>query len=244
MDFPLTNNYIQYLTKKGIVKTKSVTFTKNYYETTFEVSGINEDFFILSVFENNVKKSGIAFQNIDNVDMLGFINSNFFDINLIPDNSFFPSEQIVVLTYNQEYLRTATEYVNALHPDHVYLLQFCEKNYPAKTFYIKPFYHGLDYLHQINNPNNNLLYFARVVGIVTSFVSVLDNIGLSNQESSLSMFYHSAGGSVASSTPFLFNRLVFSTGSNFAGITTPTPLSTYAQVMGYVAIFDEPVFVL
>lgn len=243
MEFPQTNNYIQYLTKKGIVKTKSVLFTKNYFETIFEVSGINEEFFILSVFENNVKKSGIGFQNLDNPDMLGFINSNFFDINLIPDNSFFPAEQVVVLSYNQEYLRTATEYVNALHPDHVYLLQFCEKNYPAKTFFIKPFLHGLDNLHQINNPNNNLLYFGKVVGSDSYYVSVIDNVGLSNLESSLSMFYHYAASHPANATSFLFNRLVFSTGSNFDGIPYTTNMQTYAQVMGYVAIFDEPIFV-
>lgn len=238
MEFPQTNNYIQYLTKKGIVKTKSVIFVKNYYETTFEVSGINEEFFILSVFENNVKKSGIGFQNIDNVDMLGFINSNFFDINLIPDNSFFPSEQIVILTYNQEYIRTASDYVNALNPDHAYLLNFCEKNFPAKTFYIKPFFHGWDTAHQINNPNNNLLYYGKMSPNGNTLVCVLQNIGLSNQESSLSLFYHTS----SLANMLLFNKLQASTGSNFAGITAVTAANVFIPVSGYVAIFDEPIF--
>lgn len=239
MEFPLTNNYIQYLTKKGIVKTKSVTFTKNYFETTFEVSGINEDFFILSVFENNVKKSGLGFQNLDNPDMLGFINSNFFDINLIPDNSFFPAEQIVVLTYNQEYLRTASEYVTSLNPEHAFLLSFCEKNYPAKTFYIKPFYHGWDIAHQITNPNNNLLYFGRGQVLSNNVVIVFQNLGLSNQESSFSSFYHT---SITAFHPMLFNKIVATTGSNFAGISTVTSANAFIPVWGYVAIFDEPIF--
>lgn len=239
MDFPLTNNYIQYLTKKGIVKTKSVIFVKNYYETTFEVSGINEEFFILSVFENNVKKSGLGFQNIYNPDMLGFINSNFFDINLIPDNTFFPAEQIVVLSYNQEYLRTATDYVNALNYEHAYLLNFCEKNYPAKTFYIKPFFHGWDNANQINNPNSNLLYYAKIISAGNTLVSVLQDIGLSNQEACLSLFYHTV---TLNGAYFLFNQLQSSTGSNFAGITAVTAANAFVPVLGYVAIFDEPIF--
>lgn len=114
MNSPELNNYIQYVTRNGSVKTKSVVFVKNDINTTFEVKGIIEDYFILSVFENNIKKTGVGFENIDNNDMLAFINSNLFDINTIPQNSFLSPEEIVVMSYNNEYLNNL---FNVTFPD-------------------------------------------------------------------------------------------------------------------------------
>lgn len=99
------NNYIQYLTRNGSVKTKSVVFVKNDTNTTFEIKGITEEYFILSVYENNIKKTGVGFDNIDNIDMLAFINSNFYDINTIPQSSFLSPEEKVILSYDNLYLK-------------------------------------------------------------------------------------------------------------------------------------------
>ena len=106
MNSPELNNYIQYVTRKGVVKSKSVVFVDNGVSTVFKVTGINEDFFIFGVFQNNFKRSGIGFDNCDNVDMLGFVNSSVVDLTVIPFNSFFVSEQVINMSYNNSYVST------------------------------------------------------------------------------------------------------------------------------------------
>ncbi|MBF2709247.1 hypothetical protein [Flavobacterium soyangense] len=106
MNNPAQNNYIQYLTNKDIIKTKEVVFFNNGVNTTFTVSGINEDFFILSVFQNNLRVLGVGFDDIENNDMLGFLNSDILDISLIPRNSFLSSQTVVTMSYNNKYVET------------------------------------------------------------------------------------------------------------------------------------------
>lgn len=92
-------DYIQYITSSGRIKTHDVVFVDVGFRTEFEVKGILEDFFILSVFQNNKKLTGIGFLNIVNNDMLGFINSDLVDVNLVPNFAFFSSESIVKLFF-------------------------------------------------------------------------------------------------------------------------------------------------
>jgi len=162
MNSPLLNNYIQYLNLKGQVKTKSVTFVKNDTNTTFEVSGIIEEFFILAVFENNIKKSGIGFENIDNIDMLAFVNSNFFDVNLIPQNHFLPSEQVVVMSYNNEYNNTKS---NVIFPD-VQTIKLENEDKPIKVS-LSPLYDPYKYSIDLSKGN------AKIEGIFVHY----DHIG-------------------------------------------------------------------
>lgn len=105
MNTPEQNNYVQYVNLNGKVKTKSVVFQDNGENTTFQVKGIIEPFFILAVFQNNLKVVGVGFDDIENNDMLGFVNSNFVDLDTIPNNAFLESEQVVTMSYNNEYLK-------------------------------------------------------------------------------------------------------------------------------------------
>ncbi|RTY69692.1 hypothetical protein [Flavobacterium sp. LB2P53] len=104
MNSPELNNYVQYVSRSGIVKAKSVVFYDDGEITTFEVSGINEDFFLLAVFQNNIQRYGIGFENFDNINMLSFLNSNVVDLGSISDNSFLNSEQVVVMSYSNKYV--------------------------------------------------------------------------------------------------------------------------------------------
>lgn len=105
MNNPNQNNYIQYVTRLDVVKTKAVIFTDNGINTTFKVEGIIEEFFILAVFQNNLRILGVGFDDIENNDMLGFLNSESQDLSLIPKNAFLNSEQIVTMSYNNAYLK-------------------------------------------------------------------------------------------------------------------------------------------
>lgn len=105
MNSPQKNNYIQYVNQSGFVKTRNVIFVDNGETTTFDVGGINEDFFIFAVFQNNIQRFGIGFENFDNNDMLGFINTSVVDLGLVPSNAFLASEQVVTMSYNNAYVK-------------------------------------------------------------------------------------------------------------------------------------------
>lgn len=133
MNNPLQNNYIQYATKLNIVKTKSVVFVDNGINTTFRVEGIIEEFFILAVFQNNVRILGVGFDDLENNDMLGFINSELTDLQLIPQNAFLASEQIVTMSYNNEYLKSLSNSVpnsnsKNKHPQLLFLESYIESD--------------------------------------------------------------------------------------------------------------------
>lgn len=92
-------NYIQYLTKNGLIKTKQITSFDSGLRTVFLIDKIQEDFFILSLFENNIKITGLEFDSSENYDQLAFINSDIFDISSISSTNFFNEQTVVVLSY-------------------------------------------------------------------------------------------------------------------------------------------------
>lgn len=92
-------NYIQYLTKNGLIKTKQITSVDSGLRTVFLINKIQEDFFILALFENNIKISGLEFDSSENLDQLAFINSDIFDISTISSTNFFNEQTVVVLSY-------------------------------------------------------------------------------------------------------------------------------------------------
>jgi len=105
MNSPEKNNYIQYVNRNGIVKAKNVDFVNDGTTTKFTVSGIDEDFFIFSVYENNIQRFCVGIENLDNTDMLGFINANMVDLSCIPEYSFLTPQTSVELSYNNEYVQ-------------------------------------------------------------------------------------------------------------------------------------------
>lgn len=147
MNTPEQNNYIQYVNRFGVIKTKSVVFSKGNENTTFEVSGINESFFILAVFQNNIKVNGVGFDNLENNDMLAFINSNLFDLSTIPSNAFLNSEQVVTMSYNNAYI-SSLSLNNSL--------SFCNEYLYIKS-YLDYYFDGIPYqLEPINILTNNI----------------------------------------------------------------------------------------
>lgn len=93
-----SNTYIQYLTKGGQIKTIEVekeTVSENYKYT---VQGIQEEFFLLNLFDNNKKVVGITFDNIQNLQMLAFLNSDFQTIEVIPEMFFINAFETVILS--------------------------------------------------------------------------------------------------------------------------------------------------
>ncbi|MFV5699002.1 hypothetical protein ACM55H_11600 [Flavobacterium sp. ZT3R17] len=136
------NNYIQYLTLSRIIKTKSVTFVNNGTTTTFVVNGINEEFFILSVFQNNLKVSGVGFENFDNTDMLSVINDNFMDVDLISDSSFLTPLQSVTMSYNNEYVKNQKNPKPDLvlrDNEYLYFKAYLDFKFPNNPYEIQPF---------------------------------------------------------------------------------------------------------
>ncbi|WP_395048383.1 hypothetical protein [Flavobacterium sp.] len=155
------NNYIQYVTKLDIVKTKSVIFEDNGTNTTFKVQGIIEDFFILSVFQNNIRVLGVGFDDIENNDMLGFLNSESQDLALVPRNAFLSSEQVVTMSYNNEYLK---EEKNKLKTnEEIFFKEYLQMMYPNKKYIIRPFIRTTSEIPE----QSNRVYYCTVFGAIS-----------------------------------------------------------------------------
>lgn len=105
MNNPQKNNYIQYVNERGKVQTRPVQFNDDGVNTTFVVQGIQENFFILGVYQNNIQIYGVGFDDIENNDMLAFLNSNIIDLDCIPNNAFLNAEQVVTMSYNNDYVK-------------------------------------------------------------------------------------------------------------------------------------------
>lgn len=180
MNIPELNNYIQYVTRKGIVKARSVVFQDNGETTTFDVNGINEDFFIFAVFQNNLQRYGIGFENFDNVNMLSFINSNMVDLACVPENSFLPSEQVVTMSYNNDYVKNFFNGGASSVPPNdsflpktnelLYLEAYAKENYTDNAYQIIPF---ATFASGINLDRRNL-YFCKFDNLYPVLIKIED----------------------------------------------------------------------
>lgn len=103
MNIITKNNYVQYVTSTGNVKTKEVVLSLVGTNSVFTLEGILEEFFITSVFQNNCPVYGLGFENLENDDMLSFINSPLVDIGSLPKQAFLPPSAVVVLSYDNAY---------------------------------------------------------------------------------------------------------------------------------------------
>jgi hypothetical protein len=105
-------NFIQYIDENYRIKTKEVEITRRDRVTFISVSGIETQFFILSLFLDNKKTGGVYMETSPNLNMLSIINDfSTIDIALINKDSFYnPFEEIVLLTsylegYTHKYKR-------------------------------------------------------------------------------------------------------------------------------------------
>lgn len=91
--------YIQYITKSGQIKTVTTSRSVNLElgRIQYVVSGIIEPFFLLNLFDNNEKVNGIWFDNVDNLQMMGFLNSDFQSVEALPENAFFNEFETVAM---------------------------------------------------------------------------------------------------------------------------------------------------
>lgn len=175
MNSPEQNNYIQYVNQFGVIKTKSVVFTKGLINTTFQVSGINESFFILAVFQNNIKVNGVGFDDLENNDMLAFINSNLFDLSTIPSNAFLNSEQVVTMSYNNEYIKGLSSYVPLKTNELIYFESYLKVTHPNSTFIIQPFVQSYD-LNTGISYDQTILFYAKNYGAPVSIYNTASQI--------------------------------------------------------------------
>ncbi|MFV8389801.1 hypothetical protein [Flavobacterium sp. LB1P71] len=100
-------NFIQYLNENQQIKTLSVVSDPDNYDTSLEsfiVSGINESFFVLALFLDNVKQSSVDFVNNPNIEQLSVINDTFTDLGTINFNAYFAPQTVVKISIKKEYI--------------------------------------------------------------------------------------------------------------------------------------------
>jgi hypothetical protein len=148
MNSPDKNNYIQYVNEFNKVQTRPVTFVDDGENTRFVVQGIKENFFILAVFQNNIQVFGIGFDDIENNDMLSFLNSNIVDLDCIPNNAFLNAEQVVTMSYNNDYVKEQknpqpdpqpTEHIPQRDNEYLYFNEYLKRLYGDDNYRIYPY---------------------------------------------------------------------------------------------------------
>jgi hypothetical protein len=91
------STYVQYVNKNGCVKVKQVEREVDGTNVFYNLDGINEEFFILGLYDLNKRVLGVTFSNIQNLDMIAFLNSDFQTVELLPEISFLPPLQFVAM---------------------------------------------------------------------------------------------------------------------------------------------------
>ncbi|WP_026713654.1 hypothetical protein [Flavobacterium daejeonense] len=185
------NNYVQYVNRHGIVKAKNVIFEDDGTTTRFTVDGIDEEFFIFAIYQNNIQRFCVGIDNLENTDMLGFINANMVDLSSIPPYAFLQSQTVVQFSYNNEYVQNykfgaaldsgPSDLPLAADTDDLkYLKSLMKTLYPANVFTFIPhnvmFLNGIPYGNDQPNclgVNSNTCYFMRF--------SVNGNLTLDNE---------------------------------------------------------------
>ncbi len=126
-----SNTYIQYLTRSGLVKTVEVERVEEAQFVKFTVSGIQEEFFLLNLFDNNKKIDGLTFDNVQNLQMLSFLNSDFQTVEVIPDNFYMNAFDVVVISLDRSALPAVSNSVvveNFPYPQQCFVENF--PNFP------------------------------------------------------------------------------------------------------------------
>ncbi len=98
------NTYIQYLNKNGNVKSVEVDRQVEGSLIIYTTPKINEDFFVLGLFEKNLRVFGLTFMNVQNLDNIAFLNSDFQSVDAIPEISFnLANTEIAIVKDTQNY---------------------------------------------------------------------------------------------------------------------------------------------
>lgn len=87
------NTYVQYITTKGHIKVKEVERQVEALEVIYMLSGIQEEFFLLGLYDLNKRVLGVTFGNVQNLEMIAFLNSDFQSVEALPETAFLPANQ-------------------------------------------------------------------------------------------------------------------------------------------------------
>ncbi|MDI5888741.1 hypothetical protein [Flavobacterium yafengii] len=222
MNNPQKNNYIQYVNEFGKVQTRPVQFNDDGVNTTFVVEGIKENFFILGVYQNNIQVYGVGFDDIENNDMLAFLNSNIIDLDCIPNNAFLNAEQVVTMSYNNDYVKNFQKPVTAPDPEggvnltqktneRLFFEEYLKEKYPLYEFVIKP----ISYQSSELQGSNRVVYYVKNGSFMTAGHNECEFIGAS----------------------FLYQH------DNFVLLTTAQSTNNEGQnFVGYRAFSNEPLW--
>lgn len=154
-------NYIQYINSHGAIKTKRVVRSVVGNKTKFTISGIQEKFFILSLFQNNIRVFGLELEGIENDDQLAFLNTDIFDLEFIPKFAYFNSETTLVFFVENDYVSLQSSALQFYQKTNEYLFfeSYCKTL--GIPFLITPFlvHKGTSvYSTEIANLGNDLYY--------------------------------------------------------------------------------------
>jgi hypothetical protein len=239
MNAPLKNNYIQYLTRNNKLKIAPLMINDNSNGRVGSVyisTLIQEEFFIVAVYYNNVQTFGLGFDNLENDPMLAVINSPFTDVSLILEQDFFPPLTPVVFSCNRINMDGTGErlWMDRAQKTEQYLdfEEYLNYHYPTNAYIIRPFQHGLALNFQINPSPNNMIFSA----MLEDSTLIMKTIPSLNRRLFL-------GSNDSRSQPkkgvAIFHTLTFNTWSGFGGVT---PDSYVEYIHGYVAIFQNLFF--
>lgn len=229
MNSPEKNNYVQYVNELGKIQTKPVLFLNDGVNTTFVVQGIQENFFILGVYENNIQRYGIGFDDIENNDMLAFINSNIIDLDCIPPNAFLNSEQVVTMSYNNDYVKqektgSSPQSSGSVQKtnERLFFEEYCKQI--CEGVVIVPFSRNLEDGQGVYpiDYERNVLFYARATRFANYFT----------------MDYQKTGISLAPQIPVTDNNHVFTVLYNPSGQHVQN-----CEVIGYKAIFPMDLWI-
>jgi hypothetical protein len=210
-------NYVQYVTKSGIVKVKDVERQVDGNLIIFNLDSIPEDFFLLGLYADNKKLTGLTFQNVANLDMLAFLNSDFQTVELLPEIAFFSAYQFIAIAYDLTNELQSTFQFQQKTNELVFLESYLktEPLFFGIKYTIYPFIKNFQAGVGTISPDNVTLYYCR----------------LSNSE-----------GSDLSNGVTVDNFVFMNPNNEYHLFTDVFTFEYKTQLVGYKVVFETPVY--
>ncbi|TRX29650.1 hypothetical protein FNW25_01440 [Flavobacterium franklandianum] len=215
------NTYIQYVNENGHVKTVQVDRQVEATEIIYTTPPITENFFILSLFDLNQRVYGLTFANYQNVDALGFLNSEFQTLEALPPTGFFSANSEVSIVkdtanydLNFNVIPSVVQQINETQ-ELIFLKSYLKNNFDDGTYVITPEIRTLESYGTPIIPDNFTLYYAR---LTNSSNAVINN------------------GILLTALILPANSLHFHYFTDIAG------LEYNCQLIGYKVVFNHPIY--
>ncbi len=168
------NTYIQYVNENGHVKTVEIDREVEATEIIYTTPPITENFFILSLFDLNQRVYGLTFGNYQNLEGLGFLNSEFQTLEALPPSGFFPAntEVSIVKDTNEYDINFNVLSVGQKTNERLFLEDYCREHFPENPFVIVPVFEHISEDNVFSMWNEYELFFCCLNGS--------ENISLNN----------------------------------------------------------------